>query len=330
MTTESASTQPQGSIVQNPYLPMYQGTVGGSTGLAPGALPVQTEPHNTLLLMQQYQFFRQGGTDEMFPYQQQVSGLPPLLLPQQAAPPTPAAPSAHPHLLGHIVLPPTYYQKQHALPFTFAPIPFSSGAVCGSGGSASCCGLSMNQPAALSTARPITDSSQHFSQGHPRMTGAFQGSATGGHYVHVRAFGECNLENPIAGPTITGPAKIDPKLLAQAIVCGPHTPNATPIKRRGFSTNGPCSIIKPMTAYNYFFRDERCSIVQWTGEGLPPPVADWSDDKQRALLCEHWFVDPVKRRRLHRKTEGKLGFNEYVSNYHISTALPTCNVFSMH
>lgn len=32
------------------------------------------------------------------------------------------------------------------------------------------------------------------------------------------------------------------------------------------------SVHKPMSAYNYFFRDERHSIVEWKGEGLPPPV----------------------------------------------------------
>jgi hypothetical protein len=160
------------------------------------------------------------------------------------------------------------------------------------------------------------------------MTGALHvSSATGGHYV--QSFGELNSENPSVGPRATGPATIDPNLLAQAIVCGPHTPSATSNKRRGFSTNGSYSIIKPMTAYNYFFRDERCNIVQWKGEGLPSPVSDWSDEKQRALLCEHWFVDPVKGRRLHRKTEGKLGFNEYVTGADESRSLPI-ELYSMH
>jgi hypothetical protein len=337
MTAESAFTQPQGSIVPNTYLQMYQGTIGRSTGLAPRSLPIQTEQQYNLLLMQQYQFFRQGGTGQMFAQQQQASGLSSLLAQQPTPPPTqaPSAAAAPPQLLGrmfehptspnvrspiptsgfNIVLPPPIYQTQHALPSTFAPIPFSSG-VCGSGGS-SCCGSSMRQPAALSTARPNTDSAQQFSQDHPRMT-TLHGSPTGGQYM--QSFGELNLENPTVEPKATEPAKIDPQLLANAIACGPHTPSATPKKRRGFSTNGPCSIIKPMTAYNYFFRDERCNIVQWTGEGLPPPVTDWSDDKQRTLLYEHWFVDPAKGRRLHRKTEGKLGFNEYVTERSIVLA----------
>lgn len=70
------------------------------------------------------------------------------------------------------------------------------------------------------------------------------------------------------------------------------------------------AIIKPMNAYNYFFRDERYNIIHWRGKGLPSPVSDWSAEKQQSLLFEHWYEDPYKGWRLHRKTEGKLGFNE--------------------
>lgn len=73
------------------------------------------------------------------------------------------------------------------------------------------------------------------------------------------------------------------------------------------NNSGP-RILRPLTAYNYFFRDERDNIVTWKAEGLPPPRQDWTDEKRRALLEEHWFVDPVKEKRRHRKTHGKLGF----------------------
>lgn len=71
---------------------------------------------------------------------------------------------------------------------------------------------------------------------------------------------------------------------------------------------GPNPIQKPLTAYNYFFRDERDNIVNWKGEGLAPPVQDWTPERQRAMLEEHWYLDPVKGKRRHRKTHGKLGF----------------------
>jgi hypothetical protein len=49
---------------------------------------------------------------------------------------------------------------------------------------------------------------------------------------------------------------------------------------------------KPLTAYNYFYRDERDNIVRGTkaaGDPLPSPVNDFSEDKKNALLRQHWY-----------------------------------------
>jgi Ni/Co efflux regulator RcnB len=92
-------------------------------------------------------------------------------------------------------------------------------------------------------------------------------------------------------------------------------PRAKPRVRKRISkkkAGAKATVLKPMSAYNYYFRDERYNILKWKGEGLPPPASDWSEERQRALLHEHWFLDPVKGRRPHRKTEGKLGFTGYV------------------
>jgi hypothetical protein len=80
-------------------------------------------------------------------------------------------------------------------------------------------------------------------------------------------------------------------------------------------------LLKPLTAYNYFFRDERDRIVEGTTTAtrdnnnddavrLPSPVRDFSDSKQEKLLKQHWYVDPNKKKRLHRKTHGKVEFTK--------------------
>ena len=70
-------------------------------------------------------------------------------------------------------------------------------------------------------------------------------------------------------------------------------------------------LLKPLTPYNYFYRDERDNIVlQISNENdlLPPPVSDFSAGKMCRLLHQHWYVDPVRAKRIHRKTHGKMSF----------------------
>jgi hypothetical protein len=70
-------------------------------------------------------------------------------------------------------------------------------------------------------------------------------------------------------------------------------------------------LLKPLNAYNYFFRDERDNMVRgkYGADGsLPQPIQDWSDEKKRKLLREHWYMDPLRGRRKHRKKEGAIPF----------------------
>jgi hypothetical protein len=70
-------------------------------------------------------------------------------------------------------------------------------------------------------------------------------------------------------------------------------------------------LLKPLTPYNYFYRDERENMVHnFTKEGdpLPPPVCDFATTKMHALLYQHWYIDPVKQKRAHRKSHGKVSF----------------------
>jgi hypothetical protein len=54
--------------------------------------------------------------------------------------------------------------------------------------------------------------------------------------------------------------------------------------------------LKPLSSYNYFFRDERNNILahmMQPGDPLPDTVSDFSSQKMEQLLHEHWYVHPV-------------------------------------
>jgi hypothetical protein len=87
-------------------------------------------------------------------------------------------------------------------------------------------------------------------------------------------------------------------------------------------------LLKPLTAYNYFYRDERDNIVDGITTELDPfpnPVSDFSQSKLETLLHQRWYMDPIKKKRAHRKKHGKLGFEEYVKkrdcNYQTNKAI---------
>lgn len=70
-------------------------------------------------------------------------------------------------------------------------------------------------------------------------------------------------------------------------------------------------LLKPLTPYNYFYRDERGNLVDNMinqDDTMPPSGIDFSETKLRSLLYQHWYVDPLKKKRDHRKTHGKLSF----------------------
>jgi hypothetical protein len=51
------------------------------------------------------------------------------------------------------------------------------------------------------------------------------------------------------------------------------------------------NLCKPMSAYNYFYRDERLNILNGmkaAGDPLPEPVSDFSQSKLKRLLHERW------------------------------------------
>jgi hypothetical protein len=81
------------------------------------------------------------------------------------------------------------------------------------------------------------------------------------------------------------------------------------------TTAAPLPPLKPLSAYNFFFRDERDRILN--SSETPDSCAehhhqhehdDWSNMiKQQRLLHDHWSRDRHARRR-HRKTHGKIDF----------------------
>jgi hypothetical protein len=69
--------------------------------------------------------------------------------------------------------------------------------------------------------------------------------------------------------------------------------------------------IAPLTAYNYFYRNERDTIVRGmtkAGDPLPPSDMDFTSRKMTELLHYHWTVDPYKKKRQHKKTHGVIDF----------------------
>lgn len=75
--------------------------------------------------------------------------------------------------------------------------------------------------------------------------------------------------------------------------------------------HGKPRLLKPLTAYNFYYRDERDNIVlATTGDPIPPPVSDFSEAKSQKLLADRWLKDPTKEKRKHRRTHGKMEFAE--------------------
>jgi len=64
--------------------------------------------------------------------------------------------------------------------------------------------------------------------------------------------------------------------------------------------------VRALSAYNFFFRDERERILNGDGDG---GNRDFSPSRRARLLSEHWNRDRSRKRR-HRKTHGRFGFTE--------------------
>ena len=63
--------------------------------------------------------------------------------------------------------------------------------------------------------------------------------------------------------------------------------------------------LRPLTAYNFYFRDERDRILQHGPEYEQSVVLD--EKRRQKLLNDHWGRDRSKKR-LHRKSHGKISF----------------------
>ncbi len=68
--------------------------------------------------------------------------------------------------------------------------------------------------------------------------------------------------------------------------------------------------LRPLSAYNYFFRDERERILRSKNNNDHfALICDYkyTSEQQEILLREHWNQDRTNKRR-HRKTHGKISF----------------------
>lgn len=77
------------------------------------------------------------------------------------------------------------------------------------------------------------------------------------------------------------------------------------------TSTGDLPPLRALSAYNFFFRDERNRILNDDGEQQDEQQQQhgdcWSRAKQQQLLQEHWGRDRMQKRR-HRKTHGKIDF----------------------
>lgn len=70
-------------------------------------------------------------------------------------------------------------------------------------------------------------------------------------------------------------------------------------------------LLRPLTPYNYYYREERDNIIFHISDEydpLPLPVSNFAERRMKDLLYQRWYVDPMKKKRPHRKTHGKMGF----------------------
>jgi len=98
-----------------------------------------------------------------------------------------------------------------------------------------------------------------------------------------------------------------------SVITREDTPVEMQHPQRTTASQPPLPLLKPLSAFNYFYRDERNNIVgSGDASNLPPPVNDFSEAKLNMLLHEHWYKDPLKKRRAHRKSHGLIDFTTYV------------------
>jgi hypothetical protein len=83
-------------------------------------------------------------------------------------------------------------------------------------------------------------------------------------------------------------------------------PKNDPKKLKTMKLDGTLPPLRPLSAYNYFFREERERTLK-VGWISPVPSTFYSKARQEKALQEHWNLDRTKCRR-HCKMHGQISF----------------------
>jgi hypothetical protein len=86
-------------------------------------------------------------------------------------------------------------------------------------------------------------------------------------------------------------------------------PPPPPSQQQQSSSQRPSPPVRALSAYNFFFRNERDRILRGGAGTAGTEEYDFSASRRVELLREHWERDRTRKRR-HRKTHGKIAFTD--------------------
>lgn len=113
------------------------------------------------------------------------------------------------------------------------------------------------------------------------------------HSLEIGSTDRCDIKNNqrVWAPKYTKLPVLTDTLNVQPISLPEHMVKQPKILAVSESLSKPRKMCLPLSAYNYFYRNERDNIVcgmKGPGDSLPPPDHNFSQSKREELLNQHW------------------------------------------